>query len=314
MWLYLVGSTTACLYIYCRPRRTEGDRLGFSWQFWPVLILESSVPRLLRSGSFVWLTSMWGCTHRWDASGIWFFTYLFVHLSAWALTIITIERVVCVHKPLRVREIYSLRRTITAWVLVSVTLVGIDLNFLWTADVYGHDRGFWIICSPIDLVLASAAPFAIILPCNFLIVVAITLRAAWRRNSSSTGGTISSTTVMLTVNSIACVLLTTPAAIELAWVDYGTQDTNKHTVTFLMILFHVLFNLNSSLNFLLYCASSHKFRKAMVSLCCKKPIVNNTIPSISLSILTIGTQAENMPSESEVDRDMGSDGGTFSNI
>jgi hypothetical protein len=257
------------------------------------------------------LYSSMGC--KWHV----FFTYFFVHLSAWILTIITIERVVCVYNPMRVKEIFSLRRTIMACIIVTILLFGINLQFIWTLDTYYAeeygmvvcdapqpllDKGIWSIISPIDLIVASAVPFAIILPGNVIIIVSIIRRATWRRNTSSTDSKVSSTTIMLTVNSIAFILLTAPAVIELTWLGYGTLDLETdHTANFLFYFFHVLFNLNSCLNFVLYSASSSKFRRALMLLVCKESSDKTTstvqtsssiVSSISKTIGTITAHQE----------------------
>jgi hypothetical protein len=212
-----------------------------------------------------------------------FLTYLFIHSSAWSLTLITIERVVCVCNPLRVREIFSLRKTILAWNVIIVMLGGFDINFMWTTNVhYVNDsmiciatqtyvvNGFWEIWSFIDLNLSSVLPFAIILPCNVIILSYIHRRAAWRQNTSSTGSKISSTTVMLTVNSLAFVLFTAPAAIYLTIQSFVKVFVYYHARIFIESVCFAMFNFNSCFNFVLYSASSSKFRRALMSLLSKQ--------------------------------------------
>ena len=221
-----------------------------------------------------------------------FFTYLCVHLSAWSLTLITLERVVCVYKPFRVKELFSLKKTVVATAIVMLILIGFDQNLLWTSDLYYEEaagmvicsaapkyieNNFWIIWNPINTILASFGPFGIILPCNIIVITYLVRRALWMKNSSSKDGKISSTTVMLTVNSIAFVLLTAPAAIELILWETGGIDPTKPTANFLLYFFTVLFNVNSCLNFFLYAASSDKFRRALMSLFCKES--KNTLES-----------------------------------
>ena len=132
------------------------------------------------------------------------------------------------------------------------------------------------IWNSIDLALAFAVPLAIVLPCNVLMVVSIARRAAWRRKSQSTVGKISSTTIMLTVNSIVFVLLTAPVGIELALQSYGILDINNPYTGFLYYLSHVLCNLNSSLNFILYCVSGRRFRRVLRELWCKPSCCTGT--------------------------------------
>ena len=144
-------------------------------------------------------------------------------VSAWSLVLITIERLVCVCKPFRVREIFRFRNTVISWVIMTVTLFGFNLHFIWTIELQNgicyrssfanlNEAKFWEIWVTTNLILTYGIPLCTILSCSVIIVVSIARRAAWRQNTSTTptDGKISSTTVMLTVNSIVFVLLTGP--------------------------------------------------------------------------------------------------------
>ena len=222
-----------------------------------------------------------------------FFTYFFIHMSSWSLTMVTLERVVCVCNPLRVREVFSLKKTTIAWTIVTLFLYmfGIDSSLFWTMDLYVYEPDglicdlhlaypfelFWKAWTIVDSILASFAPFLVILPCNVIIIVFMVRRSnKWRGNTNSPESKISSTTVMLTVNSLAFILLNAPIAILLAWTAHGDITINNPNIYFLNALFQLLFSLNSCLNFVLYSVSSSKFRRALKSLCAREPIINST--------------------------------------
>ena len=220
-----------------------------------------------------------------------FFTYFFIQMSSWGLTMVTLERVVCVLNPLRVREVFSLKKTIIALTIVSLFLLGVDSSLFWTMDLYVYEPDglicdlhlaypfelFWKAWTIVDSILASFAPFLVILPCNVIIIVFMARRAdKWRGNTNSPESKISSTTVMLTVNSLAFILLTAPSAILLAWTAHGDITKENPNVYFLDALFQLLFNLNSCLNFVLYSLSSSKFRRALKCLCAREPFINST--------------------------------------
>ena len=220
-----------------------------------------------------------------------FFTYFFIHMSSWSLTMVTLERVVCVCKPLRVREIFSLRKTIVALTIVSLFLLGVDSNLFWTMDLYVYEpyglicdlhlvypfELFWEAWTIVDSILASFAPFLVILPCNVIIIALMVRRSdKWRGNTNSPESKISSTTVMLTVNSLAFILLTAPGAILFTWTAHGDITIENPSVYFFDALFQLLFSLNSCLNFVLYSFFSSKFRRALKFLCGRETIINSS--------------------------------------
>ena len=101
-----------------------------------------------------------------------FFTYISVHVSAWTLALLTIVRTVCVTKPLKVKQIFSLKNTIIMWVTVTLILTGLDLSLFYTGyireDVLGiFDFSFCNISHKyvwnlVDLIVASIGPFSVI--------------------------------------------------------------------------------------------------------------------------------------------------------
>ena len=104
----------------------------------------------------------------------------------------------------------------------------------------------------------------LVVPCNVLIIIHMIRRSVWSRQSGAPGPQqdhVSSTTVMCTVNSIAFVLLTTPVVIHEILLYNEFIDPNNDM--FISFLLHIFYNLNSCVNFLLYCVSSQKFRKAL---------------------------------------------------
>ena len=220
-----------------------------------------------------------------------FFTYFCIHMSSWSLTMVTLERVVCVFNPLRVREVFSLKKTIIAFTIVVLFLFGVDSNLFWTMDLYVYEpyglicdlhlaypfELFWKAWTIVDSILASFAPFAVILPCNVIIIAFMVRRSdKWQGNTNSPESKISSTTVMLTVNSLAFIFLTAPITVLLAWTAHGDITIDSPNMRFLDSLFYMLFNLNSCLNVVFYSVSSSKFRRALTSLCAREPATKNT--------------------------------------
>ena len=204
-----------------------------------------------------------------------FFTYISVHVSAWTLALLTIVRTVCVTKPMKVKQIFSLKNTIIVWATVALALTGLDLSLFYTGYIRELVPGRIDLSTCVishqyvwyDLVVASIGPFSVIVPCNVLIIIHMFRRAVWSRQSGTPGPQqdhVSSTTVMCTVNSIAFVLLTTPVVVH--QISSYNDITDPNYDMFINFLLHIFYNLNSCVNFLLYCVSSQKFRKAFKSM------------------------------------------------
>ena len=202
-------------------------------------------------------------------------------VSAWSIVLTTIERVVCVLKPLHVREMFSLRKTVTAWVIITAIMFGFNLHFMWTKELKSgtcsqssfanlNEAKCWEILIITNLMVTYGVPFGIILLCNVIIVVSIARRAAWCRNSAATGGKASSTTVMLTVNSVAFVILTSPQSICLFLAENISLELNLNSYFTARLVF-VFCNLYSCLNIVLYCVFGSIFRRVLVELLlCKR--------------------------------------------
>ncbi|KAK2147398.1 hypothetical protein LSH36_555g03019 [Paralvinella palmiformis] len=226
-----------------------------------------------------------------------FFTYVTVNMSAWSLTVISLERTISVCNPLRCREIASPRRIRIACAVILLIICGVYSTLLWTYDLYWSPETCTMVCRPImrymhfwkagnfqfiDLIMSSLGPFAVILPCNLVITIQIA-RSRARRSAMSTCSAsskgVSSTTLMLAVTCVLFLILTAPMAVILLVLSYGVIK-NYANIQFIYTFCYLLFNLNSSINFLLYCASGTKFRRTLAAVCCgRKPPTRGLIQS-----------------------------------
>jgi hypothetical protein len=219
-----------------------------------------------------------------------FMTYLTVHISAWTLALVAVERAVCVCMPFRYKIVFSFRRAVIVWGITTALLAGINSHILWIVSIVDDEISGERRCGSIekfklygngldilDLLLASIIPFMVILPCNIIIMIKILERRLLKKSRgvevSRDSRPVSSTTVMLVVNCVAFLLLTAPIAILSASPGVSTiLRENTETVNFFLWLFHLLFNTNSCVNFFLYCVSSSKFRNALTR--CATPKLN----------------------------------------
>ena len=201
-----------------------------------------------------------------------FCRFLSSHISACSLALITIIRTYCVCKPFLVNVIFSLKNTGVAWAVMTTVILSLDVNILWMVHIgdgecvinmerygWGWAVAGWVI----HFVLGSAGPFLIMLPCSAVIFTQIVRQTLWRRNATpSTTNTpraasVTSTSVMCLVNSVAFIILTAPHVIyALTYKNDKSGTLLQHHIVWMM------YAMNSCINFLLYSVTSRKFRQA----------------------------------------------------
>ena len=200
--------------------------------------------------------------------------YTLADSAVWVLVIMTIERMVAVHWPHHVRDIFTKRRTRVS-VLVMVLLIGaVNIPSLWmntkndgdtsvhhckaANPVLAYDIWPWV-----DLTIYSLLPFIIMISCIVVIINTISRRrrTLTRRGSvsSSRGNKVKTLTVTLLTVAIVFLLLTAP------YVIYATalnELYRKINVDFRLFYFVASFlrYVNNSVNFFLYCVSGKTFR------------------------------------------------------
>ena len=222
------------------------------------------------------------------------FTYYLPQLSSWSLVLLTMERFVSVKWPFKAKVIFRKSRMISAWVTTAILLGALNSHFIKTADLFytevtnGNDTYTVQRCSYaleteyftriiwpwVDLIVLSLAPLAIIATTNTIIVV--TLIQARRARQSQMQVTADddsgSITAMLVGISVMFLLTTTPTSIyfigatRLHW-PLSTYTDLYNTITAFSIT-NIVYYLSNSTNFLIYCISGSKFRRALVALLC----------------------------------------------
>ena len=224
-----------------------------------------------------------------------FFTYYLPQLSSWSLALLTIERMSSVKWPFKAKELFSKPRMIILWSVTALCLASINAHCFKTMilvqqeEQNGNDTVYYYTCSMaqetlafmkyawpwIDLVLISILPLVIILTCNAVIVVLLLksrkLRQGQMKVTSDDGS--SSITAMLIGISILFFFFTTPVSIYFIGVHYWPQITHSQlfsTMTAYATV-NMMYYISNSTNFLVYCISGSKFRRALVAiLCCRE--------------------------------------------
>ena len=218
-----------------------------------------------------------------------FFTYFLKQLSPWCLVLLTMERMISVFYPMRCHTLCSKRRMVTAVAMVTIVLACFNAHCFITIHLVDTSKienkspsccleknefkdfifGAWYW---IDSILTSFIPFLVILTGNILIISKIYSAKRKRDKISQTSDTnnstrLTSTTTILIFVSICFLLLTLPSCIFFIGSGHGAfSKKNNHDVAKLMLAYaseNMLFYLNNSINFFLYCLSGSKFRHVL---------------------------------------------------
>ena len=244
--------------------------------------------------------------------------YFSIHLSAWSLALVTIERFISVTRPLKSFIMCSKRRMIIAWIIILLCLLGADMFLFVLSDKYeeevyepcgNHTRvEQWCSFHPdeelrlkrhlerLDLLLSCLGPSAIIFTANTIIIVKLVQGHRRRQQTLNTGERLTdrtrSVSIMLFSVSIAFLLLTLPINILLLGDEYffPNVDTDPveeawHELTFTIT--SLLNYVNSTINVLLYLVTGTKFRRAFLRVFCpsckKKDVNKQSITSASVN-------------------------------
>ncbi|XP_064639514.1 FMRFamide peptide receptor frpr-18-like [Lineus longissimus] len=210
-----------------------------------------------------------------------FFTYFFLQLASWSITLLTIERWISVIFPLKAKLICTGKRTAIILILVVILLLCLNAHMLF---LFGIRDGeclpmaapyiyFWkYVWTYIDLLAKACIPFLVITVCNCSILYKVIRSHNTRKKlpnleKSSDGQTahaqMTSMTYMLTTVSVMFIFLTLPACIYYILILKLTLISSWHSLVKLIFI-HAFTNfiqyINNSINFLLYCVSGKQFR------------------------------------------------------
>ena len=250
-------------------------------------------------GMYMWLYHLAGLDIRTTSNVsckiVMFLTYLSVHLSAWTLVLVTVERVVSVSFPYKAAALCSKRRMIIVWVIMALAMAAINspqlkfelLHLLqqnsiemtectlpYTLHATLRPYIYWV-----DLLMSCILPTLLIFTGNALLAYKLSAMTRKKRSMqtasqspSATARRASSVTVMLMVVSITFILTTLPINIyleyQMKWFP-DPHDKPYRLITFASV--SLLYYLNNAINFVLYFISGPPFRKAVGELLqCKR--------------------------------------------
>ena len=211
-----------------------------------------------------------------------YFTYLTVHLSAWTLSLITLERLIAVTRPLQVAWLCTRRRLALAWTTITVILTITDIYLPLHLDIVvsnsTSDKSCIFTRNPnalywVDICFSFVIPFVVIL-CGNLAILYKLIRNSSGYLGRSVDHKTRSITVMLMVASTLFVVTTLPINIYSLGHDTFFSLENYNAVSIaedllLEAVTTVIYYFNNAGNFGVYLLSGPRFRKAFKGIFCQ---------------------------------------------
>ncbi|OWF42040.1 probable G-protein coupled receptor B0563.6 [Mizuhopecten yessoensis] len=229
-------------------------------------------------------------------------TYLFSDFSVWLIVAVTVERYIAVCHPLQASVLCSVQKARTVSVVMFLTIVAINVHFMWTVDLsitktngsdiatcVANERYMYLLDEVwpwVDAAIYSFVPCFILAILNFLIIRQVLLARRFRcqlqncksgRNNQlqkrlPTEGSIKLTLMLLAV-SFTFMITTLPNNVSLiVTVLMDSQLTTLEQIARFALaktITELLMYTNHSMNFFLYCATGKKFRRNIEKLLCK---------------------------------------------
>ena len=215
--------------------------------------------------------------------------------SVWLIIAVTVERYIVVCHPLKANTLCNNQRAKKVIVILLVAMAALNIHFIWTASIttFTLDGEKIPRCTGakehkilvedvwpwVDAFTYSFLPFLIIIVLNSLIIRQV-IHA--RRSRSQLSGSIyeqrrpssegsTKLTVMLLTISFSFVLTTLPMNMSLiasVLIDPNTDLQSLSKFKLVKTITELLMYVNHSMNFFLYCATGHKFRRQLIWMVC----------------------------------------------
>ena len=229
-----------------------------------------------------------------------FIIYTLQSLSSWILVCVTVERVIGVWRPHKLKVICTKGKAYLISGVTAIVIILIYLPTVITSDlvIFGGNLKYCYVSSdPIhvetflwmDLVILYIAPWIILLICNTLILFKIGLKQRDRKRKFVTmrrrsDKTLSAVTTRIVAMNLAFCCCNAPIVI-LDLIQY-TSDSQVHIQHYILRhIFQLLMYINNSINFVLYSTFGTSFRQDLVDL-----LFPSRRRSRRLSVLSISSE------------------------
>lgn len=219
---------------------------------------------------------------------------LFTRITTWITAYITLERCLCVMVPLKVKNIFTPKRTVLYLLFVCVFMIASVFPSFYTArpaKIFVPSRNKTILglsfiknrrqIDNISFIMNNGIPivaFFFVILCTVILVSGIQKKSKWRRKAISFADSSAisdrDTKIIKMVMLIAIIFITCyfPGTVIFIWLilDPEMRFDGKH-VNQLLAVFSVLFHLesvNASVNIFIYLKMSSKFRSTALDIFC----------------------------------------------
>ena len=227
-----------------------------------------------------------------------------MHLAAWIIVLVTVDRCVSVWLPFRAAVICTPRRARIITAIVFLLIIIYNAHVFWTIGLYENDAGVTqCISSPdilfmhepfeyLKLATYSFIPFAMVFALNLAIIWKISRQPAMfqeentrrspitvgrcgRPGACQTNRGVSASRqqrviYMLLTLSFSWLVLTAPYAIISVLMTAVPDLLTVNTTVAVKTVAFILLYLNHSINFYLYCVTGQKFRQEFIELVCRR--------------------------------------------
>lgn len=209
-----------------------------------------------------------------------FLTYFSLHLSAWLIVAVTIERFIVVWFPLKATSICSTRRAKLTTVGIMLTLFLLNIHLFWTAVLISDPDSDQKTCGMrqdnellysdvipwLHLTVYSFVPFAALLFFNTMIIISLikhrqVITSQMTKDDRRTRNNNHRTAVTLLCISFVWIITTTPSALYIVLPLKPTTIEEAAKLLLVKVVCFIIMYINHSINFLLYCITGQNFRR-----------------------------------------------------
>lgn len=225
-----------------------------------------------------------------------FLIYFSMHLSAWLIVAVTIERFIAIWYPLRASKFCSLRRAKISVTIIVLTFILFDSHLFLTAELtpdnmcnsYSYKN---IICDMLPylhLVIYSIVPFLILIIFNSLIIYSLVRHSkltvlSMTKDDRQLRYNHRRLAITLLTVSFVWMFMTIPASLFTIALPPPHDMHSAAQLLLVKVIFYIFLYINHSINFFLYCFTGHRFRQELWKIICRK---NKPIPIAKLIFKT----------------------------
>ncbi|XP_069134319.1 neuropeptide receptor 15-like [Argopecten irradians] len=217
-------------------------------------------------------------------------------ISNWLVPLVSLERLVAVTLPLKVKQICTKKLMLTLVIVIPVAVATLTSPKLWLYEVkeetlpdgnitktialgfIGRQKQLFEVYYLISETLLRFVPMGLIIVCNAIIITVACMRAKWRNKSFSTVKQPSKdeTQITKTLLTITCVFIVClmPSTISRLMVlfdpksSYYKYSSNIYSLISLIGLMSE--TINSCSNFVIYITMNRAYRRQLYLICGRK--------------------------------------------